>query len=203
MEVQKCLEYYFERDATKEEIMKYIDKNIEELKKISKIKDIKVEIKQNEYEAQKATVILIVKKRGIKKKLVNHPKAKKLKVKKQKVKNAQPINFKARKLQKKISEILNEKKKRQEEKKKSKLILKQEKSKMQKIEKYKQEKDNQEKMDKKEEIQAKPIIKIETEIPIKKYGAYKEGGKFVPYQEKKKGKVERWKNKLKRLNKNQ
>lgn len=200
MEVQKCLEYYFERDATKEEIMKYIDKNIEELKKISKIKDIKVEIKQNEYEAQKATVILIVKKRGIKKKVVNHPKAKKTKVKKQKVKNAQPIqpiNFKARKLQKKVSEILNEKKKRQEEKKKSQLILKQEKSKMQKIEKYKQEKD------KKEEIQAKPIIKIETEIPIKKYGAYKEGGKFVPYQEKKKGKVERWKNKLKRLNKNQ
>ncbi|MCI8655496.1 MAG: hypothetical protein HFJ48_06505 [Clostridia bacterium] len=124
MEVRKCLEYYFEKDTTKEEIMKYLERNIDELKKISKIKDIKIEIEQNEYEVQKATMILIIKRREIRK------------------------------------------------------------------QKVKIRKTNQ-------------TIKIESDKSIKKYGTYKEGGRFVPYQEKKKGKIEIWKNKLKRLNKNQ
>lgn len=151
LEVQKCLEYYFERNTTKEEIMKYIHKNIEELKKISKIKDAKIDIIKNENEAQKVTLVLVLKRRGIKK----PAKEKEQKIKTNKISNYKRENIKMKEKKTKINMQMNQ------------------------------------------------IIQIETEVQTKKYGKYKEGGKFTPFREKKKGKIEIWKNKLGNLNKNQ
>lgn len=131
LEVRKCLEYYFDKDTTKEEIMKYLKKNINELKKISKIKNTNIDIIQNEYKVKKATLTLTIKRRNIKK---------------------QNINTKEQKMKRKNKNKINKK------------------------------------QDKKENLQRNQIIKIDTTIPVKKYGVYKNGGQFVPYQEKVKGK---------------
>lgn len=66
----------------------------------------------------------------------------------------------------------------------------------------KKEKQQDKKFIKKDDYENKETEKHK-ENPVRKYGAYKDGGKFVPYQEKKKGKVRRWKDKLEKLNKNQ
>lgn len=141
LEVRKCLEYYFEKDTTKEEIMKYLKKNINELKKISKIKNTTIDIIQNEYKVKKAILTLIIKRRNIKK---------------QKIRLKQNIN------------IIN-------------------------IKEQKMKRDNKNKIngkhELKEKLQKNQIIKIDTTMPIKKYGVYKDGGKFTPYKEKVKGRV--------------
>ena len=137
LEVRKCLEYYFDKDTTKEEIMKYVKKNINELKKISKIKNTNIDIIQNEYEVKKATLTLTIKRRNIKK---------------QKIKLKQNINTKEQKMKRKDKSKINKK------------------------------------QDLKENLQRNQIIKIDTTMPVKKYGVYKDGGQFAPYQEKLKGK---------------
>ena len=137
LEVRKCLEYYFDKDTTKEEIMKYLKKNINELKKISKIKETNIDIIQNEYEVKKATLTLTIKRKNIKK---------------QRIKLKQNIKTEEQKMKKKYKTKINKK------------------------------------QDQKENLQRNQIIKIDTAMPVKKYGIYKNGGQFVPYQEKVKGK---------------
>ncbi|MCI8586980.1 MAG: hypothetical protein HFJ49_00010 [Clostridia bacterium] len=137
MEVRKCLEYYFDKDTTKEEIMKYLKKNINELKKISKIKETNIDIIQNEYEVKKATLTLTIKRKNIKK---------------QRIKLKQNIKTEEQKMKRKDKSKINKK------------------------------------QDQKENLQRNQIIKIDTAMPVKKYGIYKNGGQFVPYQEKVKGK---------------
>ena len=137
LEVRKCLEYYFDKDTTKEEIMKYLKKNINELKKISKIKETNIDIIQNEYEVKKATLTLTIKRKNIKK---------------QRIKLKQNIKTEEQKMKWKDKSKINNK------------------------------------QDQKENLQRNQIIKIDTAMPVKKYGIYKNGGQFVPYQEKVKGK---------------
>ena len=137
LEVRKCLEYYFDKDTTKEEIMKYLKKNINELKKISKIKETNIDIIQNEYEVKKATLTLTIKRKNIKK---------------QRIKLKQNIKTEEQKMKRKDKSKINKK------------------------------------QDQKENLQRNQIIKIDTAMPVKKYGIYKNGGQFVPYQEKVKGK---------------
>lgn len=110
MEVRKCLEYYFQKEITVEEIMKQMEKNIYELKKISKIINTKVQIKPNEYGVKMARLELIIKEKPIKDKI-------KIKLQKPKA----------------------------------------------------------------EKIQKEKKLKTKIETPVRKYGAYKEGGKFKPY----------------------
>lgn len=56
--VQKCIEYYFDADLDKDSIYSEVQKNINELKKISKIKDVSIEINQNEWGVKIAKVFL-------------------------------------------------------------------------------------------------------------------------------------------------
>ena len=117
--------------------MKYLKKNINELKKISKIKETNIDIIQNEYEVKKATLTLTIKRKNIKK---------------QRIKLKQNIKTEEQKMKRKDKSKINKK------------------------------------QDQKENLQRNQIIKIDTAMPVKKYGIYKNGGQFVPYQEKVKGK---------------
>lgn len=155
--------------------MEYIEKKIEELRKISKIKNIRIKIIQNEYKAKRATVILIIKRKT--------PKRPKAETKRYKVKKEEK-----QQKQQKVEKQAKQKKEQKEQK--------------QKKEKIEKEKQQEQKSIKKEDYENKETEK-KKENAVRKYGAYKDGGKFVPYQEKKKGKVRRWKDKLEKLNKNQ
>lgn len=158
MEVQKCLEYYFEKDTPLEDILEYVEKNIEELKKISKIKKTNIDIVPNEYGIKTARLTLIVKEKRKKIKKQKQLVIKEEKTKQVKVPKVKNKVFKENIL--KIKELNNKLFETKIEKQKEKQILK--------------------------EIipKANPIVKIEMDIPKRKYGAYKDGGTFVPYKSK-------------------
>lgn len=174
MEVKRCLEYYFEKDTTREEIMKYIEKKIEELKKISKIKNIRIKIIQNEYKAKKATLILIIERKT--------PKKPKTEIKRYKIKKEekQPKHKKEHKEQKQT--------KQQKEHKEQKQMKQQKEHEEQKQTKELKNEKQQDKNSIIKKNDEKQVTETKQEEPVRKYGAYKDGGKFVPYQEKKKKK---------------
>ena len=58
---QKCIEYYFDNNMDKDSIYNEVQKNVNELKKISKIKDVEIKIEQNEWGVNIAKVNIMQK----------------------------------------------------------------------------------------------------------------------------------------------
>lgn len=58
---QKCIEYYFDNNMDKDSIYNEVQKNVNELKKVSKIKDVEIKIEQNEWGVNIAKVNIMQK----------------------------------------------------------------------------------------------------------------------------------------------
>ncbi|MBQ9658156.1 MAG: hypothetical protein IJV31_05240 [Clostridia bacterium] len=165
----KCLEYYFKPNVTREQIDEEIQENIKKLKRISKIIDTKIEIQTSEIGTQIVRAYIVQEE---KKSLLANIKQK-----------IQDLIEKKQRLTLPENEYISEEK-----------II----NKTPKIPNFGNGKSKEKLIDRLTKMQKQPDskfsktsdtnVKIEMEMQVKKYGNYKPGGKFKPFESNKKRK---------------